>query len=488
MKLHDVLQNIEYTGGSDDRVRRIEYNSRKACPGDLFVCLTGGQRDGHDYAQQAYENGCRMFLCEHALDLPTDAVQAITADTRAALAVISADFYGHPADRLRLIGVTGTKGNTTTALLIAAVLNAAGKNCAYIGSNGVIINGHRTETVNTTPESRDLHHYFNMMTCASVRYAVLEVSSQALAHHRVDGIRFEAVVFTNLSKDHIGPGEHPDFADYQESKRRLFTSYGAKYAVYNADDPAWEYMLEDFAGKQISYGIQQAADYNAFDLARYRTSTALGVAFYCHKGNRTEHVQLLSPGIFSVYNGLAALAVCELFQISRDFAASVLEKTPVQGRFEIVPGIAGRTFIVDYSHNGLSLTSALKTLREYEPSRLICVFGSVGGRTKGRRKELAQAASALADYCIITSDNPDFEPPENVVNDIASYMDADSNYECVVDRRKAIFRAVELAQEGDIVLFAGKGHETYQLVCGKKQPFVEREIILEACQEFSPIQ
>ena len=488
MRLHEVLQNIDYIGGSDDRVRRIEYNSRKACPGDLFVCLTGGKRDGHNYAEQAYENGCRMFLCERRLDLPSDAVQAITPDTRAALAVISADFYGRPADRLHLIGITGTKGKTTTALLIAAILNAAGKNCAYIGSNGVIINGKRTETVNTTPESRDLHHYFNLMTNASVRYAVLEVSSQALAHHRVDGIRFEMVVFTNLSEDHIGQGEHPDFEDYRSSKRRLFSSHDAKTAVYNADDPAAEFMLDGFAGQRVSYGIRCQADYNAYDLSRYRTATTLGVDFYCRKGNRTEHVHLMSPGMFSVYNGLAAIAVCELFGISRDFSARVLQDTPVQGRFEVVPGIPGRTFIIDYAHNGLSLTNALKTLREYDPGRLICVFGSVGGRTKGRRKELAQAASALADYCIITSDNPDFEAPEDVVNDIASYMEVDSNYECIIDRRTAIFRAVQMAQDGGIILFAGKGHETYQLVCGNKQPFVEREVVLEACKEFSPIQ
>lgn len=486
MKLFDVVQNIEHTGGSEDWVRRIEYDSRKACPGDLFVCLPGGQRDGHDYAPQAYENGCRMFLCQKKLELPEDAVQVITPDTRAALAVISADFYDHPADRLHLIGITGTKGKTTTALLIAAVLNAAGKNCAYIGSNGVIINGKHTETVNTTPESRDLHHYFNLMTDASVRYAVLEVSSQALAHHRVDGIPFETVVFTNLSEDHIGPGEHPDFADYRDSKRRLFTSHRAKYAVYNADDPAAAYMLQGFHGKEISYGIRKEADYNAYNLAQYRTSTALGVEFDFFSGSRSEHVQLMSPGVFSVYNGLAAIAVCEIFGVSRDFAAGVLEKTPVQGRFEIVPGIPERTFIIDYAHNGLSLTSALMTLREYKPNRLICVFGSIGGRTKGRRRELAEAASALADYCIITSDNPDFEPPEDIVNEIASYMSADCDYECILDRREAIFRAVEMSQKEDIVLFAGKGHETFQLIYGKKEPFIEREIILEACREFSP--
>ena len=481
MTYEQLLSCIPHTGGSADTVYRIEYDSRKAREGDLFVCLTG-KRDGHDFALHAYENGCRLFLCERPVTLPEDAVQAITEDTRAALPHISAHFYGHPADRLRLIGVTGTKGKTTTALLIAAILNAAGQNCAYIGSNGVIINGRRTETVNTTPESRDLHHYFHLMEDAGVRCAVLEVSSQALAHHRVDGIRFETVVFTNLSEDHVGPGEHSDFEDYRQSKRRLFTSHGAAHAVYNADDPAWEYMLADFAGEKISYGIDAAADYMGADLARYRTSTALGVSFVCRHGSRDVPVRLMSPGMFSVSNGLAAIAVCESFGIDREFSAGVLERTPVQGRFEIIEGLPERTFVIDYAHNGFSLTHALQTLREYEPQRLICVFGSVGGRTKGRRRELAEAASALADYSILTSDNPDFEAPEAVVNEIASYMSQESEYECIVDRGAAVRRAVGMAQVGDIVLFAGKGHETYQLVCGHKEPFVEREEILEACR------
>lgn len=480
MKLSEILNNIPHTMTADTECRRIEYDSRKAMGGDLFVCLVGAKSDGHNYAMRAYDNGCRAFLCERELDLPSDAVQAVTPDTRSALAAAAANFYSNPAKKLHIIGITGTKGKTTTALLTSAILNAAGMNCAYIGSNGVIINGKHTETVNTTPESLELHHYFDMMVTSGVEYAVLEVSSQALGHHRVDGIPFEVTAFTNLSRDHIGEGEHPDFDDYKRCKKRLFDSYGSSCMVYNADDAASEYMKSGFVGKTVSFSALGEADFSAVNIQKYRSDTALGVSFDCITGAWQTHVSLMSPGAFSVYNGLCAMAICSYFGISRDFSASVLCRTPVQGRFEIVEGIPGRTFVIDYAHNGLSLTSALKTLREYEPHRIICLFGSVGGRTRERRRELAEAADALADYAIVTSDNPDFEPPEEITAEIASYI-KNIPYECITDRYEAIGAAVKMSQDGDIVLLAGKGHETYQLICGQKEPFCEREILREAC-------
>lgn len=480
MKLSEILENIPHTTDKDIECQKIEYDSRKAGSGDLFVCLVGAKSDGHNYAMRAYDNGCRAFLCERKIDLPPDAVQAVTADTRSALAAAAANFYSNPADKLHIIGITGTKGKTTTALLTAAVLNAAGLNCAYIGSNGVIINGHRTETVNTTPESLELHHYFSIMVSSGVKYAVLEVSSQALGHHRVDGIPFEVTAFTNLSRDHIGEGEHPTFEDYKQCKKHLFDSYGSKFMVYNADDAAAEYMKSGYNGKTVSFAADSDADFRAVNIEKYRSSSALGVRFDCITGAWRTEVSLMSPGEFSVYNGLCAMAICSCYGISRDFAASVLCRTPVQGRFEIVEGIPGRTFIIDYAHNGLSLTSALKTLREYNPHRIICLFGSVGGRTKERRRELAEAADALADYAIVTSDNPNFEPPEEIALEIASYI-KHIPYECITDRNEAILRAVNISSDGDIVLLAGKGHETYQLILGQKVPFCEREILKEAC-------
>lgn len=483
MRISDILKNVPHEGSGNAEISAIEYDSRKAGEGSLFVCLRGANADGHKFAPMAYKNGCRAFLCEEVMDLPEDAEQYVCENTRAALAVASAEFYGHPADELRLIGITGSKGKTTTSLLIHSILNAHGRNCAYIGSNGVIINGQTYETANTTPESHELHRLFRIMADGGVKYVVLEVSSQALARNRVDGIKFDTVVFTNIcEEDHIGPGEHPDYEDYKNSKAKLFTdTYGASVAVYNADEAEKDFMLRNFSGEKISFAIENDADFKGVNKNIYRSETALGVSFGCLLDGESTPVRLMSPGAFSIYNGLAAIAVCVIYGLTVKEAADTLEHTPVQGRFEIVEARPGRTFIIDYSHNGMALTKALKALREYEPKRIICVFGSVGGRTQCRRSELALAASEFADYSIITSDNPDYESPEAIVEEIASHMKEGSAFECVVDRGEAIKRAVEMAEEGDIVLFAGKGHENYQLVRGKKEPFSERERILWEC-------
>ncbi len=469
-------------GSGDTPIYRIEYDSRKVESSDIFVCLTGHKADGHMYAPMAYRAGCRAFLCEYDPKLPNDASVIIVSDTRAALASLSAYFYGEPAKKLKLIGITGTKGKTTTALLIASILNKNGRNCAYIGSNGVIINGRRTETVNTTPESRDLHHYFAMMVDSGVQYAALEVSSQALAHHRVDGIDFAVKVFTNLSPDHIGDGEHKDFDEYKSAKAAFFDGYNGDI-VYNCDDPESKSVISGHADEAtlISFASEDA-DFCGIGGELYRDDTTLGIEFICRHGGKDTNVRLRSPGAFSVYNGLAAIASAERMGIDVPHAAAALADTSVMGRFEIVPGLTGRTFIVDYAHNGESMRRALTALREYKPSRLIVVFGSVGGRTQGRRKELAEAASALADFSIISSDNPDFEEPMDVINDIESHMAPSHPYLKIADREKAVRKAVRLAEEGDIVLFAGKGHETYQLVCGKKLPFIESDIIVDECK------
>lgn len=485
MKLETLVARIPHQGGGDCEINAITYDSRRAGPGTLFVCLVGARTDGHRFAASAYQNGCRAFLAERALDLPADAVQIQTSDTRGALAVIGADFYGQPARQLHLIGITGTKGKTTTALLTAAILNAHGCPCAYIGSNGVDIAGQHYETVNTTPESLELQRFFRLMADAGVTHCVLEVSSQALAHHRVDGLPFEAVAFTNLSPDHIGTGEHPDFEDYKNSKHRLFTDYAARCMVCNADDEASAFMRSGFAGEVVTFGIDRTADYHGTALHKYRSGSALGIDFVCRCGGQSTPVRLLSPGAFSVSDALCAIALCGAFGVGCSACAAVLAHTPVQGRFELVEGLPGRTFVIDYAHNGLSLTSALHTLRDYAPRRLICVIGTVGGKSQIRRQELAGAASAGADYTILTSDNPDFEDPAAIIAEMAAHMAPGARFDCILDRREAIRAAITMAGEGDIVLFAGKGHETYQLIKGVKTPFVEREIIRDFCREIS---
>jgi len=486
MTLSKLFERIDYTVLSGDAektdVRCIEYNSRKIRGSELFVCLPGARVDGHDFAKSAYNAGCRAFLCERAVDLPGDAFVAVTADTRSALAEISATFYDYPAEKLHIIGVTGTKGKTTTALLIQSVLEGAGIPCAYIGSNGVIINGRHVETVNTTPESRELQHYFATMVAEGVTHAAIEVSSQALEHNRVQGISFDVCIFTNLSPDHIGEGEHSSFEEYRDAKRKLFTDYPVRLAVVNADDSASEYMVKDTGVNTVTFSMEGEADFAGSGCDIYRDETSLGITFDCVSGGKKSKVTMRTPGLFSASNGLAAIAACSYFGVAVDTAADILARTPVNGRFEVVDGLAGRTFIVDYAHNGLSLTSALNVLRQYEPSRLICVFGSVGGRTQVRRRELAEAASALADYAIITSDNPDFEEPSAITDEILSHFDTKTPYEVIIDREEAVRRAVSMAEAGDIVLFAGKGHERYQLVRGEKVPFCERDIIKDECR------
>ncbi len=483
MQITRLFETIEYSvlQGAAGEVARIVYDSRDAGPDALFVCLPGAFADGHEYAAGAYDRGCRAFLCQRRTDLPEDAFVALTADTRSALAEISGVFYGHPARQLKIIGITGTKGKTTTALLIQSILEKSGIPCGYVGSNGVLIAGKWSQTRNTTPESMVLQGYFAQMVEKGLTHAVIEVSSQALEHNRVQGIVFDTCVFTNLSPDHIGKGEHDSFESYRAAKRRLFTDYGCGCAVYNADDEASEFMLEGLQCPMIAYSLEKkTAHIYGQDLQLYREDASLGICFDCTCGEKTLPVTMCTPGTFSVYNGLAALGVCSRYGVKMEQAAQILATTCVAGRFELVPGKAGCTFVVDYAHNGLSLESALKVLRQYRPQRLICLFGSVGGRTQGRRRELAEAAG-YADLCILTSDNPDRENPADILAEILRWLPEQMPYITEPDREAAVRRAVRMAQPGDIVLFAGKGHETYQLVDGIKQPFCERSIIESEC-------
>ncbi len=486
MLLSQLIKDLKYesVNFTDYNIAMIAYDSRRAVEDSLFVCLNGVRADGHNYAQKAYDLGCRAFLCERKLELPEDAVQIIIENTRKGLAVVSAEFFGRPADSLKIVGITGTKGKTTTALMALEILNKAGINTAYIGSNGVIINGRHTATVNTTPESYDLHYFFKKMVVGGITTVVMEVSSQALKNYRVYGIKFCTAVYLNLSQDHIGVWEHPDFEDYLKSKAKLFTNeYLHGNAIYNADDPRFIRVVGKSSIDAMTFGIREKSDITAGEIVSYRDSNSLGVEFNCYINEKRTHFKIMVPGEFNVYNALAATAISAEFGVSADFCAHVLENTPVSGRFEIVSGIKNRTFIIDYAHNEISLMNALKTLRSYNPSRLICLFGSVGGRSQSRRAELGAVASELADICIITSDNPDFEPPEDIINDIVDGFIRNCPFYTFINREEAIRYVVRESKDGDIILFAGKGHETYQLIEGKKVPFSEREIILDECEK-----
>lgn len=490
MRLKELLSNIQFTSARENydanfEIEELCHDSRRTHETALFVCVNGATVDGHDFALSAYNRGCRHFIAEHDMPLPTDANIFIVNDSRKSLAILSASFFGNPADELYIIGITGTKGKTTTALMIYNILNSCGCRCGYIGSNGIDFGNFHYETANTTPESFDLHQYMREMVLAGVKYLAIEVSSQALYMGRVYGIKFDVCIYTNLSQDHIGGNEHPTFEHYKLCKKSLFSDYGAEAIIYNADDGYAEEMISGTAARKISYALHNVADYKASNLEKFRTQDELGVSFDFNGKGIFFKTRISFPGNFSVYNALAAVAACRECGIELGKVAEALSYVQIKGRFETVQALPYSTFIIDYAHNEVSLTSALETLRAYEPKRLICLFGSVGGRTKGRRAELGRTAARLADFSILTSDNPDFENPNDVINDIETQFSNKNSYIKIPDRKKAIEYAVSIARKGDIFLFAGKGHENYQLVNGEKLPFSEKKLLIEACAKLS---
>ena len=500
MQLKNLLEIIDYTeitnrSGIDvnsTEVKKICSHSNDANSDCAFVCIAGSLVDSHDkkYVSGAYGKGCRVFIVQKPIEAPDDAFVITVKDSRIALALLSAAFFDYPANKMTLIGITGTKGKTTSSLLIYNVLKSNGIPAGYIGSNGISYNDVWKETLNTTPESYFLHEHLKTMYDEGIRTVVMEVSSQALKMARVHGIKFDIGVFTNLSPDHIGEFEHPDFNDYKACKHSLFTDYGVKYIVYNADD---EYSSEMTSGSRaekvgISKNGEKSAAYRAEDICFYRTASKIAVNFKCIEDSESYDVDLSFPGDFSVYNALTAIAVCKRLGLNTEQIVNTMKNIRIEGRFETYALPNEATVVIDYAHNGVSLKAALTALREYSPSRLICLFGSVGGRTKMRRAELGLVASRDADFCILTSDNPDNEPPAAIIAEIASYFTTGScPYVAITDRKEAIQHALSISERGDIILLAGKGHENYQLICGKREKFSEAQIIKEYCESYEKV-
>lgn len=486
MLFSTLLQKIEYRDPVlDCEINHITNDSREARFGSLFVCIKGFTTDGHLYAKKAYTNGCRAFVCEKEIDLPCDASVVVVENSRNALALLSCELYGNPSDELPVIGITGTKGKTTTALMIKQLLDATGIPCGYIGSNGVIYADRKIDVANTTPESYKLHAFMRDMIENGMKAVVMEVSSQALKLNRVLGISFDLTLFTNLSPDHIGPGEHDNFEDYFNTKKRLFDDFECQAVIANADDPYTEKILTGCRSNVLLYSINAQSDYKAEAIELYRTNDLLGMKFNCRQNERVLPCTLSIPGEFNVHNALSCLAVADALGIKPEFAASTLSNMQIEGRFEVVHAENGACFVIDYAHNGLSLESALNALRKYEPNRLICLYGSVGCRTQIRRSQLGEVASRLADFSILTSDNPATEDPMQIIGEIAAHYRNPDSYIAIPDRKEAIEYAYKNSQKGDIILLAGKGHETYQLVGNSKIPFCEREIISNCKSMFS---
>lgn len=490
MLLSELIKKIEYSENIlDCEVNHITCDSREAREGSIFVCIKGFSTDGHIFAMKAYQNGCRAFVCEYRPEhMPEDARIILVKSSRRSLALLSCELYRNPSKELTVIGITGTKGKTTTALMIKQLLDSAGIPTGYVGSNGVIYGSVQIEPINTTPESYKLQQYMRSMLDCGMKAVVMEISSQALKFGRVFGINFDITMFTNLSPDHIGPSEHDNFEDYLLSKKKLFDDFGSHTVIANADDPYTSRMLADCKAKKVYYSLTSPSNYRGSDISLFRNEKVLGTRFLCHTSAGVLRCTLSIPGDFNVQNALATIAIARELGIEGSLIEKALGTMSIEGRFETVTAPNGASFVIDYAHNGLSLSSAISALRQYEPDRVICLFGSVGCRTHVRRAQLGKVACEQADFSILTSDNPDTEDMQSIINEIALQYTDDSQYVSIPDRTEAIKYAFSMAGENDIVLLAGKGHERYQLINGKKEYFCEREIIENLINELDLIK
>lgn len=485
MKISESLSKLSYTllaGDRDASVREVVYDSRKAVPDGVFVCMKGSRRDSHDYIPQVLEAGVTVLVVEKELeDLPCALPEGVTVfkvdNAREALAHLSAARFGYPARKLTCIGVTGTKGKTTTTYMIKAILEAAGKKAGLIGTAGAVIGDRTWPTINTTPESYELHQYFAKMVEEGCEYMIMEVSSQGLKMHRVDGISFDYGIFTNISRDHIGPDEHADFDEYLSCKSRLLDLCGV--GLVNRDDEHFQEITKGRTCKIRTYSLDNPADFRASDIRYVREPDFVGLEFLVG-GQANLDVKVNIPGRFNVYNAMAAVCLCGLLKLPQEAICHGLEHIYVNGRMEIVHTSAKFTVIVDYAHNAVSMGSLLNTLRDYHPRRLVCVFGCGGNRSKDRRYSMGEIGGKLADLCVVTSDNSRYEKPEDIIADIRGSIEKTGGaYVEIPDRREAIQYSITHAQPGDMIAVIGKGHEDYQEVNGVRHPFLDRQVIKE---------
>ncbi len=484
--LGELLEKIDYecvTGTVDKAVSAVVYDSRKVTEGCLFICVPGANVDGHDFAAQAVEKGAAVLVVEKdvAYDTAKDVTVIKVENVRYAMAFISAAWFGYPAEKMKIIGITGTKGKTTTTYLVKSILENAGHKVGLIGTIEVIIGEKRIHAVNTTPESYLLQEYFRQMADAGCDAVVMEVSSQGLKLHRSQGFTFDFGIFTNIEPDHIGPNEHEDFEEYLMCKGLLFKQ--CKVGIVNRDDARYEQVIEGHTCAIETYGFHPEADLCATNVQLVKKPGELGVLFDV-KGLMDVQVEVTTPGRFSVYNALTAIAICRHFGVEKAAIQKAFLEAKVKGRIEMVKVSDEFTLMIDYAHNAMSLESLLSTLKEYEPNRLVCLFGCGGNRSKLRRYEMGEVSGKLADLTIITSDNPRFEEPQDIIEDIKVGIGrTNGKFVEICDRKEAIAYAIDHGEPGDIIVLAGKGHEDYQEIKGVKYPMDERDLIRDILKE-----
>ena len=480
MKLQTLLQEVSYTvvqGSIDIDIADISMNSRNEQKSTAFVCINGATVDGHLFAEEVIKKGAAAIVVEEKVTgMEQFNVTIIRVkDTKYAYAAMSAAYFGYPAKELTTIGVTGTKGKTTITYMIQSILDYAGLKTGLIGTIEAIIGDIRIPSDNTTPEAYTLQKYLRQMVDEGCEYVVMEVSSQGLKLGRTATIIFDYGIFTNLEEDHIGPKEHADLEEYIRCKGELFKQ--CRCGIVNSDD---QYVMQVLAGHTCeveTYGLSQESDTYATDIRRYQNENVLGIQFHVN-GKVELDAWLPIPGIFNVYNALTAIVLCRHLPVSMNKLVEALNYVSVKGRMEIVKVPGPYLLMIDYAHNALSLKSLLTTLREYEPKRIVCLFGCGGNRSKLRRYEMGEISANMADLTVITSDNPRHEEPMNIIGDIKIGIEkGKGSYVMIPDRKQAIQYCMDHAVDGDFVILAGKGHEDYQEINGVKYPMDERVII-----------
>lgn len=475
-KLWDFIEVLDVKGDPEAEVTGVSYDSREVKPGHLFVCVEGFNWDGHDFAEQALQNGARVLMVQREIPVTGPGVTVIRVkDSRKAMAAVGHVFYDFPSQKLKVIGVTGTNGKTTTTYLIKSVLESAGHSVGLMGTIAIRIGDKEIPALRTTPESLDLHRLFAEMVEDGIQYAVMEVSSHSLDLDRVGYVDFDYGIFTNLTRDHLD--FHGNMKNYLDAKIKLFKSTD-KFNVINADDPSSDTILERIKNSPtpaVTYGIKTRADFSARDIQLDPTGVKYNLAW---KGKNIP-IEVRIPGIISVYNSLAAAAALLCEGISPEHVQRGLKEVEgVRGRSETIDTGKGFSVIIDYAHTPDGLENILSTIRGYAKGRIITLFGCGGNRDREKRPMMGEIAGRLSDFVIITSDNPRKEEPHQIIDEILPGVEKTGcSYICIVDRREAIEYALEMAGKDDIVVLAGKGHETYQELEDYKIEFDERKIV-----------
>lgn len=479
MILKSLLKGLDYEvikGNEESKVQNIRYDNRKIEQGDAFVCVKGFKVDGHSFIGDAIKKGANVLIVQEDVSVQEDITIIKVRDTRKALAIMSSNYFGNPKDKLKIIGITGTNGKTTSAFIIKSILEKAGFMTGLIGTIANYIGNKKVDAVRTTPESYELHELFKNMVDAGVEYCVMEVSSHSLELDRVYGIQFEEGIFTNLTRDHLD--FHKTFENYYNAKFKLFER--SNHSIINLDDPYGANIVKDIEERGVktkvsTFSIEKESDFKAFEIKSHSNGSEFKVNL-----EKVEEFYINIPGEYNIYNSLGCIICAHNLNIPMDKIKEGLSDVVIPGRCELVAKEKNLPYsiIIDYAHTPDGLENVLTTVKAFTKNRMISVFGCGGDRDKVKRPQMGKIGCELSDIVIITSDNPRSEEPMDIINDIVKPLNYD-NFIIEVNRKEAIRKAMNMALEGDVIVIAGKGHETYQILKDETIHFDEREVVYD---------